>query len=616
MNKIIKRMKKAILGIVAISRSLPLGGLGWACACGCLLTSCVDTVILPDDKTVDEDFWKSKSDVQLMVNGAYRSMLSPYVIQRIIVWGGLRSDELLPVSNVTGSLVEDLTEITLANTQPDNEFVRWAAFYHVINNCNLVLSRAEAVMYEDPSYTEGDYLSDCSQMLALRALCYFYLVRNYRDVPYVTEAYMNSSQNRNIPQASPDSVLTACIRDLQTAEQNALSANAFSDWRRVGYMTRDAIQALLADIYLWRASVMHNPSDYQACVDYCDKVIASKKSQHVFRGGQREEKDYYLATGARAFEEIFIEQNAEESIFELQFNGNDYYGTVGKEKDKNFGNFSVCQYYAHHDNNAAPYLYASSIFQNQGIVYTTITGATGARDWRGLNNTYNTPVTVGSYDGLELRKFVADDTETGGNYNLITSTSYATKNRVYDVQYMQNFIIYRLTDVMLMKAEALTALATADDDPQLRQAFNLVQAVNSRSKTIESSNDSIHWVAFNTGITTMEDLVMNERLRELAFEGKRWYDLMRYNYRHVEGVDYTTTLADQDARGVAPVSNYNSNAMMRLAVRKLSNGDAVAAKMSTEPKLYLPIPLSGMNVCPALRQNPAYGTNDNYSKNY
>ena len=34
-----------------------------------LLGSCVDTVILPDDKTVDEDFWKSKSDVQLMVNG-------------------------------------------------------------------------------------------------------------------------------------------------------------------------------------------------------------------------------------------------------------------------------------------------------------------------------------------------------------------------------------------------------------------------------------------------------------------------------------------------------------------------------------------------------------------
>jgi hypothetical protein len=571
-----------------------------------LFTSCVDTVILPEDKTVDEDFWKSKGDVQLMVNGAYRSMLAPDIVSRLIVWGGLRSEELLPVSNVTGSLVEDLTEINLANTQPDNEFSRWAAFYHVINNCNLVLAKAESVMYEDPSYTQGDYLSDCSQMLALRALCYFYLVRNFRDVPYVSEAFMNSSQNRNVPQSAPDSVLTACINDLKTAETNAISPAAFNDWRRVGYMTRDAIQTLLADIYLWRASVTHSNADYQACVEYCDKVIASKKSQHVFTGGDREEKDYYLAEGPRMFSELFVNQNAEESIFELQYHGNDYGGQ---------GNISLCKYYAHYNNGGSPYLYASSIFENGKTVYTTVTGSTGNRDWRGLNYTYNNIVTVGSYDGLELRKYVADNDESGGTYNTITSTRFATKNRAYNERYMQNFIIYRLTDVMLMKAEALTALATADDDIQLRQAFNLVQAVNSRSKNIETSNDSIHWVAFSN-IAAMEELVMNERLRELAFEGKRWYDLMRYNYRHVEGVDYTTTLAAQNDRGVAAVSNYNSNAMMKLAVRKLSNGDAVAAKMSTEPKLYLPIPQADMNVCPVLRQNPAYDTNDNYSKNY
>ena len=572
------------------------------------MTACVDTVILPDDKTVDEDFWKTKADVQLMVNGAYRSMLSSDVISRLIVWGGLRSEELLPVSNVTGSLVEDLTEINLANTQPDNVFARWAAFYHVINNCNLVLTKAEAVMREDPSYAEGDYLSDCSQMLGLRALCYFYLVRNFRDVPYVTQAFMNSSQNRNIPQVAPDSIISACINDLLTAEKNAISASAYSDWRRVGYMTRDAIQALLADIYLWRASVMHNPADYEACVAYCDKVIASKKGQHVMERGELEEKDYYLSQGRNMFRELFVERNAEESIFELQFNGSDY---------NSQGNIALCQYFAHYTSNGSPYLYASSIFQNQGTVYTTITGSTGARDWRGLNNTYNTPVTVGSYDGLEIRKYVCDNTENGGNYSQITSTSYATKNRVYDVQYVQNYIIYRLTDVMLMKAEALTALATDDSDIRLRQAFNLVQTVNSRSKNIESSNDSIHWVAFSSGITAMEELVLNERLRELAFEGKRWYDLLRYNYRHVEGVDYTTTLADQDDRGVAAVANYNGNAIMKnWAVRKLANGDAVAAKMSTEPKLYMPIPLSDMNVCPVLRQNPAYGSTNTSSKNY
>ena len=114
----------------------------------------------------------------------------------------------------------------------------------------------------------------------------------------------------------------------------------------------------------------------------------------------------------------------------------------------------------------------------------------------------------------------------------------------------------------------------------------------------------------------MEELVLNERLRELAFEGKRWYDLLRYNYRHVDGVDYTKTLAQLDDDGVVAVENYNSNTIMKWAVRKLTNGDAVAAKMSSEPKLYMPIPQSDINVCPVLRQNPVYGSDDNYSKNY
>lgn len=44
------------------------------------MVSCVDTVLLPDDKTVDQDFWKTKSDVNQMVQGAYKSMLSADVM--------------------------------------------------------------------------------------------------------------------------------------------------------------------------------------------------------------------------------------------------------------------------------------------------------------------------------------------------------------------------------------------------------------------------------------------------------------------------------------------------------------------------------------------------------
>ncbi len=564
-----------------------------------LMVSCVDTLILPDDKTVEEDFWKSKDQVQLMVNGAYQGMLSSDVISRLIVWGDLRSDEMVPAASITSTLQEDLAEINLANTQTDNAYANWASIYAVINRCNLVLTKAERVLGEDPSYTDGDYLADCSQMLALRSLCYFYLVRNFRDVPYITTAYTESSQDRNIPQSAPEEVLRSCLTDLETAEKNAISASAYTDWRRVGYFTRDAINALQADIYLWLGSVKHSASDYEQAVAYCDKVIASKKNQHIAGRGEIEEKEYWLETGKSAYYYLFVNKNAEESIFELQFDG----GT-----NKNDG---ISAYYNHYNgrDGTVPYLYASSIFGYGLEVFST---KNTKADWRGTTTTYSSPITVGDFNCLKIRKYVSSNTGTNGTDPSKTTASEVT---TYTSTQLMNYIVYRLTDIMLMKAEALTALATDDTDAaHLRPAFELVKFVNSRSQALES--DSLKWNTYGAeGIKSIEELVLSERLRELAFEGKRWYDLLRYNYRHVEGIDYTTILAAQGDNKAKFVANYTE--MLNLMKRKLgSKGNAVAAKMSNEPKLYLPIPLSDINICPVLRQNPGYSSNDNYNKNY
>jgi hypothetical protein len=569
-----------------------------------LAVACVDTQILPNDKTVEEDFWKSKSDVQLMVNGAYQAMLSENVIARLIIWGELRSEEVVPVSSVVSTLQEDLAEINLANTKTDNQFASWADLYAVINRCNLVLDKAAQVMSEDPSYTEGDYLADCSQMLALRALCYFYLVRNFRDVPYITSSYTDSSQDRNVPQSAPDAVLSGCIADLETAEKNAISAGAYTDWRRVGYLTRDGIDALLADIYLWRASIKHDAADYEKVIEYCDKVIASKKSQHVKQRNEVEDKEYWLADGRSAFSVLYITpQNAEESIYELQFLS----GTNA--------NNAILHYYNHYNGGSgqAPYLFASSIlgygkeaFQTGPSKITT--------DWRGLMDTYNEQKTAGDFDVFEIRKFVSENAA----YSPSRTTDKADTKANY-TNASTNFIIYRLTDVMLMKAEALTALATDDDDVErLHAAFDLVYEVNLRSMDTDNmSDDALKWGSYSGAgsMGYMEELILQERLREFCFEGKRWYDLLRYSFRHTEGIDYSTTLAQQADNEATFPKTYNE--MLTLMKRKLAGkGNAVAAKLTTEPALYMPIPESDINVCPILRQNPNYSNIDNINKNY
>jgi len=574
-------MKKNIINIVS------------ALCLVCGLSACVDTVILPESKTVDEDFWQTKSDVSSMVNGAYQGMISSDVIARMIVWGDFRADELVPVTTISSSTITSLNEIYNANTQTDNTYATWSSLYSVINRCNIVLAKAEPVMEIDPDYTEGDYLTHCSQMKALRALCYFYLVRVYRDVPYTTTAYMNSSQDLDIVQSAPDSVLQACIADLVDAEANALDPSGYNDWKKVGYLNRDGIDAILADIYLWLASVHYNESVaatyYQKCVEYCDKVIESKKAQHTPGRSEVVVADYPLADGSQAYNEIFVEQNAEESIFELQMDGN------------NNSNTSLCQmYYKYANNNSTSgFVKASSIF---GSVSTN-TVYDNANDYRYWNGVYR----AGSGDEtFNIRKMVAEEqTNTFASTTRTTSRTYAN--------FAQNFIIYRLTDVMLMKAEALSELAASKDDIQLRQAFNLVQYVNSRSRKADNLSDSLKWNTYSSK-ESMETLILSERLRELCFEGKRWYDLMRYNYRHITASDYGKTLAQLEDEGFEFPTN--AQVMLNLVTRKYaSGGSSVAAKLRTEPLLYMPIPRRDTEICPQLRQNPAYSDSDTYEKN-
>lgn len=579
-----------------------------------MLVSCVDTIILPDDKTVDEDYWQNKAHVQAMVNAAYAAMASDNIIARLYVWGDFRTDELLgPSENVKVSTTRDaLKEMAAVNMQTTNMFADWSDLYAVINRCNIVLDRAEAVMSIDPSYTKGDYEVDRSQMLALRALCYFYLVRNFRDVPYVTEAYMNSSQNTQVAQSSPDYVLDQCIKDLEEAAKTPLSARGYqkNQWQHSGYMTDDAINTLLADIYLWRASVNHSQEDYAQCVAYCDKVIESKKNQHVKTAGETEDSEYPLAKASEMYTKLYIDQNAEESIFELQSRANsallNYYYMYEKAQG----------------NGGEGWLNATPIFGNTSSVYNTTTFLSNANlfsvsDLRYYAACYLPSTADKSYS---VRKMVSTAA--------VTSKTSTTKREAYTYgAFNTNLNIYRLSDVILMKAEALvqqvdTLAEEAVQTDLLHNAFWLVKAINDRARHQDNKADSIQWngTASTNRFRTLkkddfEKVVMQERMREFCFEGRRWYDLMRYNYRHVEGIDYKRTLAEINGSGEALVANYTE--MLALATRQRgTEASGVQAKMINEAYLYMPIPNSDIVICPLLKQNPVYSNNTEYEKTY
>lgn len=577
---------------------LPLAGGGW------MGVSCSDFLtIYPTDRIVGQDFWKTKADVEQMVDGCYLSMLNADIQSRAIIWGAYRSDEL--------SKREDLVDLTLDNINavnllPTMGYCSWDAFYKVINSCNVVLNHAPDVMTVDPEFTEGDYQVVKAQMLALRSLCYFYLVRAFRDVPYMAQSVESDNQVEAVPQSSPAEVLQHCLDDLQEARRYIMKSGGYgqNDWRNWGYITTDAVDAIMADIYLWRGSMTHDNADYQKVVELVDRVVEAKdayyKKYNTELVGTGKEDPYHLYDGEDAQLMLFHfnNGNSRESILEWQYNG------------INNSNSELERDYYKTDRNAQHgRLMASKIFnsieatankeQAQKIFFST-------SDYRFWNTVYD--ANNAEAEQVPIRKMVyAESSQSTVSTKSAVGLSKKS-SRDFD-NFRQNWIVYRITDLMLMKAEALVAMSSDDDKGNLNEAFNLVQTVNLRSME-KTAKDTLKINNFTTK-DAMELLVLTERERELCFEGKRWWDLMRYSYRGMEGVDISRTMNDQ---AEAPkLRRQMANFVTRKY--KAGEGDVVAYKMDTEPYLYWPVSENEIKVNNLLKQNPVWVQEKSTEKN-
>ena len=162
---------------------------------------------------------------------------------------------------------------------------------------------------------------------------------------------------------------------------------------------------------------------------------------------------------------------------------------------------------------------------------------------------------------------------------------------------ISNWIVYRLSEICLIKAEAISRLYP-DNIDELENGFRYLSMVSKRSNPIALQagtsvyGDTIRFSSVASG-SDLEALVMTERQREFFGEGKRWFDLVRYALR----------------RG-------NTSDMLDLLVRKYdSNKNAIRSKLGTISSLYFPISDDEMKKNGLLIQNPSWETNNSTSKN-
>lgn len=523
-----------------------LGGSLMCCAVGTALmslSSCSDFLeIKPQSEIILEDFWNEKADVDNIVAGCYSALLEDGVRRRMMIWGEARSDNFMSGENINSDA--DLYKVIQENITAMNSYTTWDGFYDVINRCNTVLKYAPGVAAIDPAYTTGDLKATIAEVTALRALCYFYLIRTFRDVPYSDEAFTDDDQTMDLPATPFYTVLGYLIADLERVKDDAVVRYPETKPRyQTGRITRDAIYAMLCEMYLWN-------KDYDNCIKYAELVIQSKKAyeeEERNKGGrglansnqsiiEARLNGYPLAndniSGTRfgsAYEAIFVDGASKETIFELSY-------------EDNPSNVSMT------NNSAISSLYGNStsrlgLLAATEVITEDIKTASSRKVYEDDNKFLDARLYYNcrQEDGAILKYATSSVTVDGSRAGTGTWNSQAADYSWFPQNSNgSKWIIYRLADIMLLEAEALCQKMGEGGDadvidsntPLLDKAFTLVNAINKRSlcKALLTGTDTLKRADYSTK-SLMETLVKKERRNELMFEGKYWYDLVRYCLR-------------------------------------------------------------------------------------
>ncbi len=599
MNNIKSKIRKNSFTLMALTLGVMSSGM---------LTSCGEKFLElePQNETVLENFWNEKTDVQAVIAGCYSQLQSEAIISRMMIWGEYRSENV--VYTDADHKDHNLEKVLKENLTANNGYTKWEDFYSVINKCNTILKYAPGVADVDPSYTKSQLKADIAEVIAIRSLCYFYLIRTFRDVPYTETCYEDDSEGEGkqpmaLPATDFNTVLSNLISSLEAVSEDALdgypeTSNPYSEYFSTGRITKWAIYAMLCEMYLWQ-------KNYTKCIEFANKIIDRKK-QEVKKLKTFTQEDFanwngYPLIGTRyrsnsnyfgnGFNQIFVNGNSIESIFELTFIKNN----DNLASNPTFGNFYGGQ-------DRKPWVNVSSFVsldewngtykvfdkQNKGLdmrAYENIA-------WKGKEEPSHISKTT-AYTEVTLMA------PTASNFwSSEWSSQYPTTGMNHDSQNKANVIYYRLSDIMLLAAEAYSQLisqetgdVTSDEDVKnLYNAFKLVNAVNKRSIGEQVLKDTLVLKNYKTK-EAITNLVYEERHRELMFEGKRYYDLVRRSQRDGN----TEYLASK-------CSNKDIN-LQSIIQSKMKNMDAI----------YWPYNLDEMKVNPNLHQNPAFGSGENSS---
>lgn len=478
-----------------------------------LITGCQDQFLnkAPMDTINTSNFYETKDDAIAAINGAYQPLQWPKLYNmRMWTTDIIAGNSIVGAGGGTDGIeTKNLADFIAVSSNP-GVLDLWRGPWPGILRANVVLQKVPGMDIDEA--LKNRILGEAH---FLRALYYFNLVRFFGDVPMITEP-QNPGDDLRPPRAPKDAIYNeVIIPDLNEAIAKLPPKSSYSG-EDIGRAAKGSAAGLLAKVYL-------TLGDWQKTVDLCDQVTSL---------GYALDPDY-----ADNFDPN--NENDQESLFEVQYYGKTSYSFWSNENQASW----------------------TSTFmgpRNSGMV-------AGGWGWNQPTQEF-----IDSYESGDQRMDVSVLYDGGPDFDgqaydpSYSNTGYNVRKFLvpksiassYDESPM-NFPILRYAEVLLMKAEALNELGKTG------QAEAPLNQVRERAGLPDVS-----------GLSQSEfrDKVLHERRIELAFEGKRWFDLIRVKDGQY-GLDFLHSIGKTNA---------------------------------TQTDLLFPIPQKAIDANPNLTQNPGY----------
>lgn len=385
-----------------------------------------------------------------------------------------------------GAGIQGINNYTLnPNTMPASY---WRDYYQGIARATLLIERVPGASMNEN--LKKRYIAEAK---VLRSLYYFELVRMFGNIPLILKTIKYDDDYWNIPQVKPSEIYTQIENDIVAAIPDLMMTASGNDRGRI---TQGTARAILGKIYLYDKKKPEAAAQFAevngtpgGTSQYGYKLVANYAD--LFKVGPETLDPYKFST---------------ESILEVMHTnkGNSDWGFWGQGKDEgNSINAMVGpRSYSLKDvpGNDAPDIYSAWAFNTVTENFVTFMG-TDPRlkvtvfDAKALVNAGKITYSPGFEDtGYFLNKYLPTN-------DLRSSLPGAT-----ELNFRQNYIAIRLADTYLMEAEALGGAGG--------RAQALLDAVRAR-------------VGLDSVPVSMQ-AIKDERRRELAGEGHRWFDLVRW----------------------------------------------------------------------------------------